>query len=215
MKNRIRELRIARGLSQEDLAQAIGRQKALVSKLENGKIKLNQQYMELLAEALSCALADLLVPAAAKGGKSLAKHPVKLPRGAAHPTARPFVPVYGPAAASKPDKVLITEEFIVDRKPTPQELDNVRDAFIMYVAGDSMFPRYKYGEMVSVHPYRPPSIGHDCVLVYADGNAIVKEFMGETEDKAGWKLRQYNPEKILRVKKADARAIYAVVGRPS
>lgn len=215
MKNRIRELRIARGLSQEDLAQAIGRQKALVSKLENGKIKLNQQYMELLAGALSCALADLLVPAGAKGKP--AQRPVKLPRGGAlhSAAARPFVPVYGPAAASKPDKVLITEEFIVDRKPTPQELDNVRDAFIMYVAGDSMFPRYKYGEMVSVHPYRPPSIGHDCVLVYADGNAIVKEFMGETEDKAGWKLRQYNPEKILKVKKTDARAIYAVVGRPS
>jgi phage repressor protein C with HTH and peptisase S24 domain len=214
MKNRIRELRLARGISQEALAEAIGRQKALVSKLENGKIKLNQQYMELLSEALSCAPADLLVPAAL-AKKATAKQALKLPRRAIPLTARPFVPVYGPAAAATPDKVRITDEYVVDRKPTPQELDNVRDAFIMYVAGDSMFPRYKYGEMVSVHPYRPPSIGHDCVLVYTDGNAIVKEFMGETEDKREWKLRQYNPEKVLKVKKTDARAIYAVVGRPS
>jgi phage repressor protein C with HTH and peptisase S24 domain len=128
---------------------------------------------------------------------------------------RTYVPVYGPAAAATPDKVLITEDYIVDRKPTPEELAHVRDAFIMYVAGDSMFPRYKFGEMVSVHPYRPPSIGQDCVLVYTDGNAIVKEFAGESDDRKEWKLRQYNPEKVLKVKKADAKAIYAVVGRPS
>lgn len=220
MKNRIRELRIERGISQDALAKAIGRQKALVSKLENGKIKLNQQYLELLSEALACAPADLLGPPSftkTEKGKSLAKRPmIDRKRVTSGAMPRPFVPVYGPAAAATPDKVFITEDFIVDRKPTPEELSHVRDGFVMYVAGESMYPRYKPGEMVSVHPYRPPSIGHDCVLVFeADGNAIVKEFAGESDDKREWKLRQYNPEKILKVKKSEVRAIYAVVGRPS
>ena len=219
MKNRIREIRTDRGISQDALATAIGRQKALVSKLENGKIKLNQQYLELLSEALSCAPADLLGPPAFVKAKALPKRSLT-PPGAkglmSAGAARTYVPVYGPAAAATPDKVSLTEEFIVDRKPTPEELLHVRDAFIMYVAGESMYPRYKTGEMVSVHPRRPPYVGQDCVLVFeADGNAIVKEFAGESENKAEWKLKQYNPEKILKVRKAEVRAIYAVVGRPS
>ena len=82
MKNRIREIRLERGISQDALAKEIGRQKALVSKLENGKIKLSQQYLELLAQALRCAPADLLGPPAftktAKGAKdkTLAKRPM-------------------------------------------------------------------------------------------------------------------------------------------
>lgn len=217
MKNRIREIRTDRGISQDALAKAIGRQKALVSKLETGKIRLTQEYLELLSEALACTPAELLGPPA-YSKKTLAKRPGA--GGGGHMVrsggaVRTYVPVYGPAAAATPDKVFITEDFIVDRKPTPEELAHVRDAFIMYVAGESMYPRYKFGEMVSVHPYRPPSIGQDCVLVFHDGNAIVKEFTGESEDKKEWKLRQYNPEKILKVKKADVRSIYAVVGRPS
>jgi phage repressor protein C with HTH and peptisase S24 domain len=218
MKNRIREIRTDRGISQDALAKMIGRQKALVSKLENGKIKLSQEYLELLSGALACTPAELLGPPA-YSKKPLAKRPVAAPPRSAilsRGNVRTYVPVYGPAAAATPDKVFITEDFIVDRKPTPEELIHVRDGFVMFVAGESMYPRYKPGEMVSVHPYRPPSIGHDCVLVFeADGNAIVKEYAGESEDRKEWKLRQYNPEKIIKVKKADVKAIYAVVGRPS
>ena len=219
MKNRIREIRTDRGISQDALAKSIGRQKALVSKLENGKIKLSQQYLELLAEALSCAPADLLGPPSFAKSKTLAKRPIKIRGGRGVQSlgaVRTYVPVYGPAAAATPDKILITEDFIVDRKPTPEELLHVRDAFVMYVAGESMYPRYKTGEMVSVHPHRPPYVGQDCVLVFhADDNAIVKEYAGESENKTEWKLKQYNPEKIIKVRKADVRAIYAVVGRPS
>ena len=217
MKNRIREIRTDRGISQDALAKAIGRQKALVSKLENGKIRLTQEYLELLSEALACTPAELLGPPA-YSKKPLAKRASRVasPRaGNAYGAVSTYVPVYGPVGASNPDKISITEDFIVERKPAPEELRHVRDAFIMYVAGESMYPRYKYGEMVSVHPHRPHSVGQDCVLVFNDGNAIVKEFVGESEDKKEWKLRQYNPEKIFKVKKADVRAIYAVVGRPS
>lgn len=122
--------------------------------------------------------------------------------------------VYGPAAAGDPERIALTRDFIVEEIEAPVELEKVRDGFVMYVAGDSMRPKYRSGQMVSVHPYKRPEIEHDCVIVFKDeGNAILKEFAGETE--TDWKVRQYNPEKVYKIKKTEVRALYAVVGRPS
>ncbi|SFR86756.1 DNA-binding transcriptional regulator, XRE-family HTH domain [Sphingomonas jatrophae] len=58
--NRIRELRMAAGLSQQKLGDAIGTSKMTVSDLERGKMELTLDYMRRLSRALSCAPADLL-----------------------------------------------------------------------------------------------------------------------------------------------------------
>jgi phage repressor protein C with HTH and peptisase S24 domain len=127
-----------------------------------------------------------------------------------------FVPVYGPAAAASPERILLTEQYIVDEKKRPMELAAVRDGFLMFVAGDSMYPRYEHGDLVSVHPYKHPTVGKDCVLVLAaEGNAIVKRFDGEADNRTAWKLYQHNPPKYIKVKKSEVRNIYAIVGRPS
>lgn len=60
--NRIRELRLAAGLSQQKLGDRMSVSKMTISDLEVGKVKLTLDYMRRVAEALGCAPADLLNP---------------------------------------------------------------------------------------------------------------------------------------------------------
>lgn len=58
--NRIREHRLAAGLSQQALADGIGTSKVTISDLERGKMQLTQDYMRRIAEVLGLYPADLL-----------------------------------------------------------------------------------------------------------------------------------------------------------
>ena len=58
--NRIRELRLEAGLSQQALGDAIGTSKMTISDLERGNIRLDLDYMRRIARALEVAVADLL-----------------------------------------------------------------------------------------------------------------------------------------------------------
>jgi transcriptional regulator with XRE-family HTH domain len=58
--NRIREWRLARGLSQDALADIVGCSKMQISGLERGKPKLDLEWMRRLADALAITPADLL-----------------------------------------------------------------------------------------------------------------------------------------------------------
>jgi len=56
----IRRLRVAKGISQDDLAYASGVERAYVGHLERGTKNPTIQLLEKLAVALGCELADLL-----------------------------------------------------------------------------------------------------------------------------------------------------------
>ncbi|WP_310532534.1 helix-turn-helix domain-containing protein [Novosphingobium sp.] len=58
--NRIREHRMAEGLSQQALADRIGTSKVTISDLETGKMQFTQDYMRRIAYALEILPADLL-----------------------------------------------------------------------------------------------------------------------------------------------------------
>lgn len=214
MPNKIKELRKSKKLSGEELGKAIGVERAMISKLERGTAKLTQHYIEKLCAALDVTSEQLLgrQPAEILHNNSIKK--TQAPprnRDIQSSIPRSKVPVYGPASAGSPDRILITDEFIVEWDYMPDELDGVRDGFKMYVAGSSMEPRYFDGEKVSVHPYKKPVINQDCVVVDDEGNALVKKYMGETD--TDWKLAQYNPAKSFSMKKIKVRNLYSIVGR--
>lgn len=58
--NRIRELRLAKGWSQQRLADEVGCSKMEISGLERGRPKLNLEWMRRVAPALGVTPADLL-----------------------------------------------------------------------------------------------------------------------------------------------------------
>lgn len=60
--NRIRELRLARGLSQDALADAVGCVKAQISDLERGNRGLTLEWMRRIGAALHVSPAELLTP---------------------------------------------------------------------------------------------------------------------------------------------------------
>jgi transcriptional regulator with XRE-family HTH domain len=58
--NRIREIREAAGLTQEQLADKVGTTGNHIWRLESGRSRLSQGWMTRLAEALACSPADLI-----------------------------------------------------------------------------------------------------------------------------------------------------------
>ncbi|MBL7709146.1 MAG: helix-turn-helix transcriptional regulator [Chitinophagaceae bacterium] len=60
--NKVRELRVSKGISQLKLSIALGLAEGAVSKIENPRqrAKYNIRHLNLIAKALKCNIADLL-----------------------------------------------------------------------------------------------------------------------------------------------------------
>ncbi len=114
------------------------------------------------------------------------------------------------------DRLFIDNGNIVDRIQRPDYLLNVREAYGVYVVGDSMLPRLKVGWLLYVDPGRPPRQGDDVVVQFKategeGGNpAIVKEFVSRDSKKLV--LLQLNPDKVLTHRNEDIHAVHVVVG---
>ncbi|MDP6475736.1 MAG: S24 family peptidase [Alphaproteobacteria bacterium] len=106
-----------------------------------------------------------------------------------------------------------TEIDIVRR---PLALIGVDNAFAVYVAGDSMAPRFEPGELLFVHPGRPPQPGDD-VLVELHGKDGEPGmcYLKRLVRRAGGKvvLGQFNPVREIRIDAKKVRAIFKVLTR--
>lgn len=80
------------------------------------------------------------------------------------------VPVRGIAACSNGEGAFQIEAgHVVDWVRRPPALAGVREAYGLYVCGDSMEPRWFHGELILVHPGRPVRPGDHVVVVMRDG----------------------------------------------
>lgn len=199
-------VRIARerlGISQSELARRTGVTPQTIQALEAGKSR-GSKHVVPLARELNLDPASL---------------------GADPPTAKPRpspdfsrvvpiapaprdLPVYGSVRGGDGEALDISST--VDWIARPASLVGVRDARAAYVVGDSMEPRFSQGEIVQLHPRRPPSRESDVVVVFTDGTGILKEYVGRSG--ADHVLKQYNPAGELRVPAAKVAGIYLVTG---
>lgn len=60
MKNKLREIRKKRGLSQENIGDKLGVEKSQISKLERGQTKLHSEWIRKLTPILNCTASELL-----------------------------------------------------------------------------------------------------------------------------------------------------------
>lgn len=89
----------------------------------------------------------------------------------------------------------------------PPRLAAVRDAYAVYIEGDSMYPRFKQGELAVVDPRRKVQIGDDVIVQLIgdhddDGNGrVVCVMVKELVRRSGSfvELRQFNPDITFRV----------------
>ena len=179
--NRIKNRRQARGWTLQQLADASGTSKSQIDKLEKGERRLTVDWMVRLAKPLGCDPRELLPDQVSELKTVAFTEPVAPPS---------TLPVKGAARGGKAQEMFITDGPI-DHVPRPHYLQHVKDAYAIYVVGDSMAPMYRPGQLLFVNPYKPPTAGSGVVIVQPDGAVLIKEFVKQKSN--GVVLREYRP----------------------
>lgn len=112
-------------------------------------------------------------------------------------TTNKMLPVLGMAVGGEDGRYIFNGS-IIDYVVCPPSLENVAGAYAVYIDGESMYPRFKAGETVWVHPGKPARRGDDVIVQIKptddDGSppwGYVKEYVGRQGNNLV--LRQYNP----------------------
>ncbi len=126
-----------------------------------------------------------------------------------------MIPVLGEAVGGVDGKYIFNGS-ILDYVSCPPSLDNVREAYAVFVDGESMSPRYRPGETVWVHPHKPPRRGDDVIVQIhpddEDGSppyGYIKEFVGWQGSKLV--LRQHNPNQQIEFDKVEVVSVHPIV----
>lgn len=199
LNTRIFEARKKAHLTQQDLASRLNVTKAAVSSWERGTSP-RQEKLEAIAKATNVSYEWLLIGTEPIGEDSV----VSTPNGVILPnidfSTNKTIPVYGQAVAG------INGEFAFDGKklfevPCPPLLLNVKNAYGVEVAGDTMSPRYEDGEIVYIDTLRRIKKGYYVVaqimMKEEDSfpTAFIKRFIRHNEKELV--LTQLNPAKEL------------------
>ncbi len=214
VRGRMRQL----GLSAVQLSRRAGLGDSFVSELLRGRARNPQRASLLkLAGALGCPPSALLEtdPAGEAAPDALAAGGGELrPAGAAAAwSGERDLPVYAAAEGGEGAMIIGTEPVEWLRRPAP--LAGVQDAFAFYVVGESMVPAYEQGDMVLIHPGRPPRREDDAVFIrpHEGGgmDALLKRLDGWSD--SDWQVRQWNPARRFALPRALWQQAWQVVGK--
>lgn len=227
MANRIREIRKARGTTQAILAGAADTSTQQVQRLESGSRKLTQEWMGRLAKALGVEPAAFISDAPIeellrkpqipstnrdKGKTSTTLPPQSIPTIVGPPTPHD-IEVRGTGACTLGQGAFQLEETVVERVRRPYGILEVKDAYAIYVVGDSMEPCYHAGDLVFVSGSRPPRVGDHVVVQVQNGQhegvqSYIKRLERRTEQ---WlHLAQYNPKTQIKIKTSTVKAVHRI-----
>lgn len=179
MTNRIKELRRARGLTQDGLGRLIGTGRSQIVKLERGERRLTVEWMRRLARALECHPADLL---AMEGPTGHQPSPVAAERPAAQssqPSGLQEHPVRGtspgppPAALADRDREPVVSALEV---PPPGSL--LRDVEVRGLAVGGQEGCFEFNGEVVDRVRRPPGISNapGVFAIYVVGHSMSPRF---------------------------------------
>lgn len=135
MSDRIKEQRVKKGLTQEDLGAKLGLQKSAIAKYENGRVEnIKRSTIQKMAEVLDCSPAFLMGWDEPTPIKTTVSHTVR-------------IPVYGSVSAGPGCFADGNIESFID---IPEEMAKHGEFFGLRVKGDSMEPDIKDGDIVIV-----------------------------------------------------------------
>lgn len=175
-KNRIQELREAKGWSQMELAAAVGTTGQQIGRLESGKRELTISWMQRLAPALGVEIPELLAP------------------------DRPTVPLVGLVGAGA--EIFSIDDHAkgggLEEVERPQGAS--RSTVAVRVRGDSMKPAYRNGDLLYYDRQANGDLSHllgvDCVVKLSDGRCFVKELR---QTKGNYWLYSHNGDHLMDV----------------
>lgn len=228
----------AMGITQTELAAKVGMSQPSVSDLLAGLVSSPRKWRDIAA-ALSIPeseMRELMIDSSREDGKS-----TRLPRSVqaavrdilSHDTLShepngtiDKTPI--PMTIGKPTRMLpVLGEVVggddgqydfngtvLDYVACPPSLANVPDAYAVWIDGESMYPRFKSGELAYVHPRKPARKGDDVVVQVKPKvedmppRGFVKELVGYIGDKLV--LKQYNPDVRIEFPRDDIVSIHVI-----
>lgn len=233
-------------ISQTDLANRVGVAQQSISELFNGNTASPRKWREI-ADELQIPheeMRELMIEAGREAGKTTrlprtfrveyakafdldiapAIHPgAMVPPNATIGDSTEIVgrrikklPVLGEAVGGE-DGEYIFNGSVLDYVDCPPSLENVPNAYAVYIDGESMAPRFRPGETVWVHPTKPARRGDDVVVQIhrerdddgAPPRGFVKEFVGWTSNKL--LLHQFNPDKKVEFTREMVVSVHPIV----
>lgn len=170
----IRNLRLAQGLSQDQLGKLVGVQRAAVQKWESGKTQnLKRETIKLLAEYFGVSPASFIA-------ESIKSEPFA--------DAHISVPVYGFIPAGIPMEAI---EDILGYEDIPLSWGRGdKDFFALKIKGDSMYPNYLDGDIIIFEKTETAETGRDVAVIIGDGEATFKRLERKPD---GITIRPLNP----------------------
>ncbi|SDD52941.1 S24 family peptidase [Kordiimonas lacus] len=119
------------------------------------------------------------------------------------------LPVLGRAQGGK-DGSIVMEDSAIDWTFRPADLQGVKNAFAVFVTGDSMVPKYKNQDLAYVHPTKPPRRGRFVLVETAEHTGFIKQFV--KWDGQDLVLKQYNPAHEIRLPREQVLRVLLVIG---
>ena len=215
---RIAAARGVRGLSQARLADHMGVTRSAVAQWESDVTVPAMNKLRRLADVLQCDAAWLMGDAAA-GPEARPPQRVASLSAPAVGGLDIDMPVLGVAGASGleglDDDLFEINGSVIEHVRRPPGLARVPHAFCIYVVGSSMAPRHRPGDLVYVHPARPPAVGDDVVIELRDPAGgerracLLKELAAKYA--GGFRFRQYNPARELKLAEEQVLRLYKVL----
>ena len=203
-----------KGISLSELSKRIGKNQTYIQQfITKGSPKqLHERDRAAVAEILGIPEISLRLDAHdTQLSKTKAFTPEIIP-GEGLVGSRDF-PIYAAAMGGNGHTIITFDAIEWVRRPAI--LENVKDAYGIYIVGDSMEPAYEQGDMALIHPHLPPTRGTDVVLFHVpptgEAECIIKRLVGFNDQE--WKLRQYNPPLDFKEYRGSYPYCHRVVGK--
>lgn len=194
-KEWIREHLQRLGRSQLDLARHLELDASAVSRLVKGERHLKGHEARGIAEFFACSVDEVLHAFSGGAADGFAPRSVELPQPV-EPRLMAPLPVYGCAVAGI-DGAFALDGRVNEYIDRPPMLAGVKNAYGVYVSGDSMAPVFRAGWLAQVNPNRPLTPGCGVVVqlraTEPDSPSLccIREYVRRTATKLV--VYQYNP----------------------
>jgi len=165
-KNRIKELRKTLGLTQAELAEKVGVDKAAVSIWENIRFNPTLETATQLAHVLGCSTDYLL------GVSKDSEKPLSIK-----------IPVLGTIPAGVPIEAI---EDIIDYEEIPNKQAQAGNYFGLKVRGDSMLPLIRDGDVVIVKQQETAETNDLAVILVNGFDATLKQIKKDKDNGGIW-----------------------------
>ncbi len=190
----LRDVRLSRGMTLEELADISQLSPSYLSRLESGSRRLNSDTINRLAQSLQCRPNDLLETSDHWGQQAglASAYPNQSIRTQSHlnqsispygnhgitrsgftPTTQNQLLLYGSTQPGVP----IDFSRPIGSVPCPPALIGVPGAFAIFIADDLMAPRYRRGDCILAHAGRPLTTNASAVIITTNNQVIIGEFV--------------------------------------